>query len=209
MSRVDHASKKICQKISCDQKPNDYISFPANPAFYAECRNVNGMQTMTMYKCDDVQNQVFDVKLGMCIFNCKSAGFFPDPLDCTAYYQCSGWIKFKFTRVVCPAGQFFYETGCTDDMGNCENPPVDPTITTPTTSNPTPPTYTTPTSTTDPEMPPITVLYEGSTINSGNSLIFDQLFGPTTKPTRKPSTFPFYSLWKHKGKYSIRLAKFL
>lgn len=187
MPRVDHGSRKICQKITCNNKPNGYILFPANPAFYAYCSNDGGVEKMTMYKCDDVNNYVFDLSSQQCIFNCKSVGFFPDPQNCSSYYFCEGWIKFKFTRLHCSEGQYFNGTGCVYGM-NC--------------GNPTEPPVTDPPTTVDPNQPPT---FESST--SSLFLHLDQLFHMIKKTTKSP--FPNYPLWKHKGKYSIRVAKSL
>lgn len=187
--------------------PNGYVSFPANPKFYANCTNDGGVQNMTMYKCDD--GYIFDISSKKCIFECISAGYFTDPLNCTGYYFCEGWIKFKSTRFTCPTGQYFDGMRCVDGM-DCGAPTTTPPYEGPPVSTPPdegPPVVTPPYEgppVEDPDAPPVV---DSEALTIGFDSPNDQGHVVKTTTTR-PSTFPF-SIWKHKGKYSIRLAKFL
>lgn len=173
--RIDHASKKICRKISCDNRPNGYILFPANPAFFAYCSN----GTILMYKCPG--NEIFDLSANGCVFKCESAGLFPDRLNCTAYYKCEGMIIFKQTKLYCAEGHYFDGMNCVAGTAECGG-----------TDGPT-----TEGSTEDPS--------DGSTSTpflekSAPILIDDKIVSYS-------SHLPFKYTWKHKGKYSHRLAK--
>lgn len=186
--RVDHASKKICQKINCDKTPNEYILFPANPAYYAQCSNVGGIQSMVMHKCDDVDNTVYDIARGVCVYKCKAAGYFADPLDCTAYYFCDGWIKYESNRMTCPGGFYFDGTAaCISSMAHC-------------------PPGSTPTTTTTTITPPNN---GGPQISTTPARSYQMIAQADAETTSKSPIFPSYSLWKHKGKYSIRMGKFV
>jgi hypothetical protein len=51
-------------------------------------------------------------------FTCTTSGYFPDPNDCRAFYQCSNALV--ATRGMCMAGKGFYNTetlGC--ELGTC------------------------------------------------------------------------------------------
>lgn len=110
---------RICQKISCDRVANDFISFPANPAFYAFCFvSDTGVRQTYMYKCDDEVNEIFDLKMKMCRFNCRSAGYFADPLDCNSYYICNG-LRLSARHVHCPPNYYFNGTVCLNSKAHC------------------------------------------------------------------------------------------
>lgn len=112
-------NQKICQKISCDGVENDFVIFPANPAFYAYCfTSATGVQHTYMYKCDDEINKVFDIKTKKCRFNCKSIGYYADPFDCSSYYICNG-LKFASRHVHCPHNYFFNGTVCLNSKTHC------------------------------------------------------------------------------------------
>ncbi|KAJ6645646.1 hypothetical protein Bhyg_00853, partial [Pseudolycoriella hygida] len=51
----------ICKTISCDGVANGFVTFSANPAYYAYCfTSAIGVQHTYMYKCDDEENKIFD-----------------------------------------------------------------------------------------------------------------------------------------------------
>ncbi|KAJ6642025.1 Immunoglobulin A1 protease, partial [Pseudolycoriella hygida] len=172
--RADHASKKICRKISCDTTLKGYILFPANPTFYAYCSR----GFMILYKCKD--HEVFDIRSEKCIFECTSAGSFVDPADCTVYHICKGTHKFKLVTMNCEAGQYYDGTSCVP--GKCDDIPTEP--------NPTPSIPpTTPTPPTSPTLPPNTPtsVPGDSTTNPGTGITTElNPTSPVTSPTSVP-----------------------
>lgn len=111
--------QRICKKISCDNVKNDFVIFPANPAFYAYCfMSAAGVPHTYMYKCDDEANKVFDIRTKKCRFNCKSTGYYADPSDCSSYYICNG-PKYASRYVHCPVNYFFNGTACLNSQAHC------------------------------------------------------------------------------------------
>lgn len=131
--------EEICKEMSCDGVINDFITFPSNQAFYSYCfTSATGVQQMYMYKCDDEINKVFDLTNKKCRFNCKSIGYFADPLDCNAYYICNG-LKFASRYVHCPPNYYFNGSACVNSKAHCpEGSIVNVNVTTliPSTDNP-------------------------------------------------------------------------
>ncbi|KAG4080385.1 hypothetical protein HA402_010453 [Bradysia odoriphaga] len=112
-------SESICKQISCDGATNDFVAFTANPTFYAYCfTSAAGIHHTYMYKCDDEINKMFDVTIKKCRFNCKSIGYYADPMDCSSYYICNG-LKFASRRVHCPPNYFFNGTVCLNSKAHC------------------------------------------------------------------------------------------
>lgn len=114
-------SQRICQKTSCDRVTNDFITVPANPAYYAYCfLSATGEEQTYLYKCDDENNKVFDLKTKACKFNCKSIGYYADPLDCNSYYICNGnGLKFSSRHVHCPPNYYFNGSACLGSSAHC------------------------------------------------------------------------------------------
>lgn len=114
-----------CNKIDCSKKPNGFIVYPSNPAYYAYCAlGSNGQITTYMFVCDFPTFQIFDATVGVnqCIYNCKSTGYFQDPADCKGYYYCSA-AKAKPTLLTCEDPYVFDGTGCNKDATTCKFPP--------------------------------------------------------------------------------------
>ena len=52
-------------------------------------------------------------------FSCTSAGKFPDPSDCTAYYYCA--YDLEASRVICPSNMYYGTVKQTCELGNCSS----------------------------------------------------------------------------------------
>lgn len=129
-------TRKICDKIDCDKKENEFVLFTANPAFYAFCSVSNcNVKQIFMYKCDDEETHIFDLQTRSCIFNCQSAGYFADSFNCSVYHICNGKRFFTSQRVHCPPGFYFNGTACVNSSKHCLSGSVNATaITTTSTS---------------------------------------------------------------------------
>lgn len=115
-----------CNKIDCSKKPNTFIVYPGNPAYYAYCYlGSNGQITTYMFVCDFPAFQIFDSTLNQCIYNCKSTGYFQDPSNCNGYLYCSA-AKAKPTSLSCETAYVFDGTGCNKDAATCKFPPPAP-----------------------------------------------------------------------------------
>lgn len=126
--RFGHSTRNICEKINCEKVENEYVPFSANPAFYAFCSVSNcNVKEIFMYKCDNEETHIFDSKSRSCVYNCKSAGYFPDSNDCSIYYICNGKRTFVSQQVNCPVGYYFNGTACVNSTKHC---PLESTITT-------------------------------------------------------------------------------
>lgn len=118
-SWVDPALPDKSIKVDCSKpkNANKMVLYEGNAAYYAFCfgdgRNGKEVQVY-MYKCQDELNQVYDLSLGQCVYNCMSAGNFTDRTDCNGYYSCSAGSAGKFvsTKVVCPAKSYFLDGQC-------------------------------------------------------------------------------------------------
>lgn len=214
-------NQRICRKISCNNVKNDFLVFPANPAFYAYCfTSATGVHHTYMYKCDDEINKVFDVDTKKCRFNCKSRGYYSDPFDCSSYYICNG-LKFASRHVHCPPNYFFNGTVCLNSMAHC---PVG-SILNMTSSTPIPianmslaadeishtsePMTEEVTDATTLSFSESTVIetsttYELTTMHTV-PMTMQTVDSQMATPTRKPSG----AIWKHMGLLSVRVGRFL
>lgn len=96
------------------------MPFPANPAYYAFCSVSDcGARQTFMYKCENEETHVFDMKTRSCIFNCITSGYFGDSSDCSVYYICNGRRTFSVRRVNCPPGFYFNGTACINSTKHC------------------------------------------------------------------------------------------
>lgn len=126
--RFGHSSRHICKIINCDKVENEFVIFPANPAFYAFCSVSNcNVKQIFMYKCENEETHIFDLKTRSCVFNCKSSGYFADSYDCSAYYICNGKRTFTSQRINCPVGFYFNGTACVNSTKHC---PLESIVTT-------------------------------------------------------------------------------
>lgn len=74
-----------------------------------------------MFKCEFEKYEVYDPAENICKFNCKSSGYFQDPMDCNSYYVCTAASlgTYKSERIQCPATYYFDGAKCTKDSSNC------------------------------------------------------------------------------------------
>lgn len=95
--------------------------YKANPAYYAFCFVApNGTRETIMFKCEFEQYEVFDSSENVCKFDCKKAGYYQDPSDCSAYYICSGrGGSMQAQKVQCPLTYYFDGTKCSKSSSNC------------------------------------------------------------------------------------------
>lgn len=104
--------KGTCNIINCTNVNNAYTLYKGNAAYYAFCTNGLTAQ-ITMYKCADTQNEVYDIASATCRYNCKSAGIFVNRADCNGYVTCNK-INGKMTATTqkCPDGNEFKNGAC-------------------------------------------------------------------------------------------------
>lgn len=213
--------QRICQKTSCDRVTNDFITVPANPAFYAYCFvSATGERHTYLYKCDDEINKVFDLNTKTCKFNCKSIGYYADPLDCSAYYICNG-PKFSYRHVHCPNNYYFNGSVCLNSTVHCP-PGSIVNITTSPTTTPIPSETTTATDemtmkndlldSMSEEMADTTIepSSQFSTTEipvSSESLIVQSTTSIMDKSTKMPPRTG--AIWKHMGLLSVRVGRLL
>jgi len=116
-----------CNKIDCSKKPNGFIVYPGNAAYYAYCAlGSTGQITTYMFMCEFPSSQIFDSTAYQCIFNCKAKGNFQDPADCAGYYYCSAAKDTKPVQLTCETGYVFDGVGCNKDAATCKYPPPPP-----------------------------------------------------------------------------------
>lgn len=97
-----------CNKVDCSNpaNANSMVLYAGNAAYYAFClvdSLLGDEAKVYMYKCRDELNQVYDLSLGQCVYNCTAAGNFTDRTDCNGYYSCSAGSAGNFvsTKVSC------------------------------------------------------------------------------------------------------------
>lgn len=111
-----------CNKLDCSKKPNGFLVYPGNPAYYAYCAlETTGKITTYMFKCDYPTFQIFDLVSNQCIYDCKASGYYQDPADCNGYYYCSA-AKANPIRATCTPTYVFDGVGCNKDATTCKYP---------------------------------------------------------------------------------------
>lgn len=118
-----------CQRIDCSRLPRDgaatsggdVVVYNANPAYYAFC--VTGANSQTVvFRCADVDNEVYDKDAGRCVFQCRRAGSFADRTDCNAYQVCERHQgRLRATKVTCPEAYYYSGGACVPEAasGKC------------------------------------------------------------------------------------------
>lgn len=130
LRKVDYGT---CDVVNCSGMDNKFIPFIPNSAYFAFC----GVPVV-MFKCDDEENYKFDQNLNDCVYNCKSAGYFIDPADCSYFYICES-AGAEAILQKCPSGYKFNGFQCVASY-NCPSiSTYDPTETNTPTEECTPP----------------------------------------------------------------------
>lgn len=103
-----------CAIADCTRMAGRFVVYPQNPAYYVFCGTGGLMNTMYMFKCEDIDNEIFDVSLNMCRFNCKAAGKFPDKSNWNGYIKCSPKTNETWTMSIelCNDGEIFTNGDC-------------------------------------------------------------------------------------------------
>lgn len=118
-------SPRQCQRIDCARLPRtveggDVVVYAANPAYYAFC--VTGAKSQTVvFRCADVDNEVYSADDGRCAFQCKRPGNFADRTDCNAYQVCERRQgRLRATKVRCPENYFFANGACVPEAATAK-----------------------------------------------------------------------------------------
>lgn len=106
-------------RVDCSNpaNANSMVLYDGHAAYYAFCF-INSLIVdeikIYMYKCQDELNEVYDLSLGQCVYNCTAAGNFKDRTDCNGYYCCSAGNDGKLVanKVACPANFHFSGSQC-------------------------------------------------------------------------------------------------
>lgn len=115
-------SIKGCNTVDCTDVMDENVLYTGNPAYYAFCKS--GLQAeIFMFRCHDVQHEIFDLNWGKCIYNCQSEGNHVDRSNCYGYITClyenGQWIS---TKQSCPVGSYFKTNACVPHRGKkCES----------------------------------------------------------------------------------------
>lgn len=103
-----------CALANCTGMAGSFVVYPQNPAFFVFCGNGSLLNTMYMFKCEDIENEIFDVSLNRCRFNCKATGNFADESNRNGYIKCSPKINGTWTMSMelCNDRQIFSNGDC-------------------------------------------------------------------------------------------------
>lgn len=110
-------TKYSCNVVDCPKGTMGWVLYKANPAFYAYCTN-GPTAEIYMYSCKDTLNEIYDLSIASCRYNCAKAGNFADRTNCNGYYTCkytSG--KWVATKQTCPVGYAFKNGACVSEGG--------------------------------------------------------------------------------------------
>lgn len=114
-----------CQTMDCTGMKNEFILYSQNNGYFAYCsEDANQQAAITMFKCPDADNQVYNrAKLG-CEYKCRKEGFFADTLDCKSYYFCyrDRLNGLKNIHETCPDTYQFQDGKCVKSATECVNP---------------------------------------------------------------------------------------
>lgn len=104
-------SAAVCKPFNC--KANQMVSHSQYKSFYGYCKSDVPTSDMTVFKCDDTFNMVFNEKTLKCDYQCKAEGYFADSSDPAKFYFCfrDGTV-FKYTRETCPKDLVFTNGSC-------------------------------------------------------------------------------------------------
>lgn len=109
----------ICNRVECPRTPLEgMVVIRGSPAYFAYCTQGRTAE-IYMYKCRDPENEIFDMTLNRCRYNCRSLGTFVDRTDCTRYVTCSfSRGRWTATKITCPIGYHFDGNACVVDKVN-------------------------------------------------------------------------------------------
>lgn len=107
-----------CTTVKCPKNKNVLLAYKTNTAFYVQC--INSQQII--HRCTEGANTIFDEKRQQCIYDCKTAGNFPDREDCTQFYTCTKkGLKLISNVGICPPDSGFVDTKCVHTDTACES----------------------------------------------------------------------------------------
>lgn len=113
-----------CQPMDCTGKEGKFIVNSQNNGYYAYCSDDPTQAALTLFKCPDADNQVFNpAKLG-CEYKCRREGFFADTLDCKSYYFCHKDLfhRLSYVHETCPALYKYEDGSCVKTEVECNAP---------------------------------------------------------------------------------------
>lgn len=101
-----------CNTIDCNNVKNAITVLNRNEAFFAFC--ISGPKAeILMYKCFDIQNEIYDISASTCRYNCKNWGTFPDRTNCNGYISCAHIDgRWRATKQQCAPGNQFKGNAC-------------------------------------------------------------------------------------------------
>ena len=107
---------ELPQNINCADRANEVVVYISDPAYYVLC-----FDKKYVFRCPDVENQIYNETSAECVYQCRSAGVFKDRLDCNSYYVCDAAISGGFVskHVQCPKKHYFNETQCSRELLKC------------------------------------------------------------------------------------------
>lgn len=118
MCRKKSDDKKLCHTIDCKKNPYKWVAWEPQKGYYGFC----GTPTITMFKCDDEDNYVFDTELNQCVYNCESNGYFVDRFDCKSYNICERrGSKYVWLQASCPLRYYFDKDTKKCVRGTCKS----------------------------------------------------------------------------------------
>lgn len=105
-----------CTIVNCPRNKNVLVAYKANPAFYVQCVNTQQL----IHRCKEGTNTIFDEKRQQCVYDCKTAGNFPNRENCTQFYTCTKkGLKLISNIGICPPNSGFVDTKCVHSDTAC------------------------------------------------------------------------------------------